>query len=237
MSITMPIENGQIPTMPSGEKQKTQSQENKDMFMQLLVAEMQYQDPLEPTDNSQYIQQLYSMSQTESVLEVQADVEEMTTKSLVGKYVSCFDKDTNKTIEGKVDSVTKMDDEWKISINGEVLSVNSIQMVHDSNYFEAVSAADKLDEMVKKLPDQDELRASHKENLQKAVDVYNNMDDYAKGFLSTGIEDKLKGLVSRMNALLKPAEETTNAAAEEETEATEKSEDKSEEAAEVAEEN
>lgn len=206
MSITMPIENGQIPTQGSTEKQKTQSQENKDMFMQLLVAEMQYQDPLEPTDNSQYIQQLYSMSQTESVLEVQADVEEMTTKSLVGKYVTCFDKDLNKTVEGKVDSVTKMDDEWKISINGEVMSVSSIQMVHDGNYFEAVSAADKLDEMVKKLPDQSDLRPGHKDKLQEAVDLYNTMDEYARGFLGTGIEDKLKGLVSRMNALLKADE-------------------------------
>ena len=33
---------------------------DKDAFLQLLVAQMKYQDPLEPTDNTQYVSQLAS---------------------------------------------------------------------------------------------------------------------------------------------------------------------------------
>ena len=34
-------------------------------FLSLLVTEMQYQDPLEPTDNSQYIAQMATFSQVD----------------------------------------------------------------------------------------------------------------------------------------------------------------------------
>lgn len=205
-SIVMPIENGQIPNKPASDSKKTQAQENKDMFMQLLVAEMQYQDPLEPTDNSEYIQQLYSMSQTESILEVQDDVEEMTTKSLVGKYVTVQDRENNTFGEGKVDSVAKIDGEWKVSINGELFPASGIEQVHDTDYYVAVTAADTLTDLVGKLPRQEDLRLQHKEDLQKALDVYNSMSDYAKGFLSKDVSEKLTGLVSRMNALVKAQE-------------------------------
>jgi flagellar basal-body rod modification protein FlgD len=41
--------------------------ETKDMFTKLLVAQIQNQDPLEPTDPSQFINQLTQLSQTESL--------------------------------------------------------------------------------------------------------------------------------------------------------------------------
>ena len=39
-------------------------------FLSLLVTEMQYQDPLEPTDNSQYIAQMATFSQVEATKEM-----------------------------------------------------------------------------------------------------------------------------------------------------------------------
>lgn len=206
--IIMPIQNGQIPTnQASEESKKTQAQANKDMFLQLLVAEMQYQDPLEPTDNSEYIQQLYSMSQTESILEVQEDVEEVTMKGLVGKYVTAADTKEGRYGEGKVDSVAKVDGSWKVSINGELFDAGMVTQVHDETYFVAVTAADTLTDLVNKLPKQEDLHPGHKDDLQKALDVYNSMDDYAKGFLKEDTVTKLESLVSRMNSLLKPKEE------------------------------
>lgn len=202
MSIVQSVVDGTVVQNTSAESKKTQSQENKDMFMQLLVAEMQYQDPLEPTDNSQYIQQLYSMSQTESVLEVQEDVEEMSTKNLVGKYVEVTDQTTNTSGQGRVDSIAKVDGEWKISINGEVFPASGITAVHDADYYTAVTNAENLTEMVKKLPGIDGLNKGHKDDLEKAVELYNSMDEYGKGFLEASTTKKLTDLVGRMNALL-----------------------------------
>ena len=62
MAIIQQIENGKL--VDSSASNTSLSTENKsdaaggaldkDAFLQLLVAQMQYQDPLEPTDNTEY---------------------------------------------------------------------------------------------------------------------------------------------------------------------------------------
>lgn len=44
------------------------------MFTRLLVAQVQYQDPLEPTDSSTFITQLTQLSQTESLQSLQSQL-------------------------------------------------------------------------------------------------------------------------------------------------------------------
>ena len=39
----------------------------KDQFLQILVAEMKYQDPLEPTTNTEWISQMATFSQIEEL--------------------------------------------------------------------------------------------------------------------------------------------------------------------------
>ena len=41
--------------------------DSKEMFTKLLVAQIQNQDPLEPSDPSQFVQQLTQLSQTEAM--------------------------------------------------------------------------------------------------------------------------------------------------------------------------
>ncbi len=208
MSIVLPIDHGKIPEKPSTQEseQRTKNKESKDMFMKLLVAEMQHQDPLEPTDNSQYVQQLYSMSQTESVLSVQEDVEEMTVKSLVGKFVSVRDPKNESFGEGKVDSVAKLDGVWKISINGEVYPASGIQEIHDTEYYLTVTTAEALKGMIDKLPLEENLGLSDKADLENAVKVFNSLSDRGKGFLTIDAVKKLNALVARMNVLTKADE-------------------------------
>lgn len=56
-------------------------------FLSLLVTEMQYQDPLEPTDNSQYIAQMATFSQVEATKEMLDTATRQTASNLVGKTV------------------------------------------------------------------------------------------------------------------------------------------------------
>jgi flagellar basal-body rod modification protein FlgD len=45
------------------------------MFLQLLVAQMQNQDPLNPTDSTQFVSQLAQFSELEQVIGIRQDIE------------------------------------------------------------------------------------------------------------------------------------------------------------------
>ena len=64
MALVAPVENGKIVETAShtsvSKAAKSSSGMDKEAFLQLLVAQMKYQDPLEPTSNTEYIA-LFSM--------------------------------------------------------------------------------------------------------------------------------------------------------------------------------
>ncbi len=82
---------------------------DKDAFLQLLVTQMQYQDPLDPQDNSEYVAQLAQFSALEQMTNVYKSVEEVSqlvanidTSVLVGQLSSMIGKDiawTQETIQ------------------------------------------------------------------------------------------------------------------------------------------
>ena len=71
----------------SSDKDKKTNELGYDQFLQILCAEMQYQDPLEPTSNTEYVAQLATFSQMEATLGMQSTIESSNANALVGKYV------------------------------------------------------------------------------------------------------------------------------------------------------
>jgi len=57
--------NGQNKT--TGTSAASQSREDSDMFMRLMIAQLQNQDPTSPADTSDFMQQIATMSQVESI--------------------------------------------------------------------------------------------------------------------------------------------------------------------------
>ncbi len=57
----------------------TNSTLGKDAFLQLLVTQMQYQDPLDPQDNSEYLAQLAQFSALEQMTNVAENLEKTNT--------------------------------------------------------------------------------------------------------------------------------------------------------------
>lgn len=102
MAITANVTNGKLDktnTTPT-QNRKTSSAKASgsnlgyDDFLKLLSAEMQYQDPLEPTSNTDYVAQMATFSQLEATLSMKESMSssyDQTTKSaalsLVGKRV------------------------------------------------------------------------------------------------------------------------------------------------------
>jgi len=68
MGVAAIVEDGKITNATSTANKKEKSSTlGKDDFLQLLVAQMQYQDPLEPTSNTEYIAQYATFSEVEQI--------------------------------------------------------------------------------------------------------------------------------------------------------------------------
>ena len=71
MAIIAAVEDGKVVDNSSATTSSATETSNDlgyDQFLQLLCAEMQYQDPLEPTSNTEYVAQLATFSQMEATL-------------------------------------------------------------------------------------------------------------------------------------------------------------------------
>lgn len=92
---------------------------DKQAFMELLVAQLEHQDPLEPMNNENFIAQLASFSSLEELESMNSNIVAMITlnqsnallsqltqgSALIGKEVSWLDPVTGVTSQGKVESV------------------------------------------------------------------------------------------------------------------------------------
>jgi flagellar basal-body rod modification protein FlgD len=162
---------------------------NKDMFLQLLVAEMQYQDPLEPSDNSQYVAQLASFTQIEAMQSVQDNMETIQSNSIVGKIVAL--NVNGQEVSGKVDFVQKDDSKGTmLSIGGELYEMSKMISVVDTDYYNATYLASLLTDAIKKLPDAEQVTVKDGEIIGQAASIYNAMDEYDRSFVAKEMLEK-----------------------------------------------
>lgn len=119
---------------------------NKDAFLQLLVAQMKYQDPLEPTDNTEYVSQLATFSELEEMQNMVKSSDMQRASSLVGQYVSIAEKDAAgnaKYTEGYVDGVVYQGSRTYLRINDVLYNFDDLDTVYDNEYI----LAKKLEEL------------------------------------------------------------------------------------------
>jgi flagellar basal-body rod modification protein FlgD len=75
-----PISSPSSSTANSNNSQTSDPQSatvDKNMFLQLLVAQLQNQDPLNPTDSSQFVTQLAQFQQLEASVNMEQDVSDI----------------------------------------------------------------------------------------------------------------------------------------------------------------
>lgn len=141
--LMMPVDNGKVlenhATTTTAEKRETKGTTNlgQDAFLQLLIAEMQHQDPLEPTTNTEWISQMATFSQLEELQALSKTTENTQMFSLVGKnvIVSTEDASGNKVLkEGVVDFISVSGGTAKLSIEGSLYSMEELYSVVDTDY-------------------------------------------------------------------------------------------------------
>ena len=203
MSLVGEIKNGQYvndKTKTTEDKTKSATDQTKEMFLQLLVTEMQYQDPLQPTDNSEYVKELATFSQVEALNSVSDKMSELQASALVGNFVTLTDDNGNE-IKGCVDYVTTDSSSLKVSVEGNLYDVDSITSVQDSTYYNAGILSQTFSSMVAKLPTVANLVVDRDtKSINEARAYYDSLSDYVKTFVSkddlaklTTLEKKLKG--------------------------------------------
>jgi len=130
------------------------STNDSNMFLTLMLKQLENQDPTEPTDNTQWLSQLAQYSSLEQMTQMNEGLSkcmsymssmynDMTvnseitqTLSLIGKDVTVKDPDDpsgTRKISGKVSEASFEDGSGRIKIDGKFYSIANILSVKDSS--------------------------------------------------------------------------------------------------------
>lgn len=198
----------QTATTSSDKSKKTSggSSMGKDDFLQLLVAQMKYQDPLEPTSNTEYISQYATFSELEQMQNMSSTMELSRASDLVGKTVVVETTDASgKTSSdmGVVDYISYENNKALVWLNGKSWSLDDVKEVADPAYIEAYSMAVTLNTALNKLPNVNALTVQDKDAVDSISKMYEGMDEYQKSFVAKENVEKIKNYVQKMQELLK----------------------------------
>ncbi len=225
MSLAAPVVDGKIVqnttaanTTGAGKETKANNSMDKDSFLQLLVAQMKYQDPMEPQSNTEYVAQYAQFSELEAMQNLSSNMDLQRATGLVGKEVVV--KTTGASGEpvytqGKVDFVSTEGSKAYMTINGQKYSIDDLDSVMDGEYLNATTLATEFITSLNKLPRAASLTLEYKDVIQNLKDVYNDMTSYQRGYIGEENISKYKEYVERMDQILAAAKKAEEKKAEE----------------------
>jgi flagellar basal-body rod modification protein FlgD len=188
----------------SSSTSKSGSTYDKNTFLQLLVAEVKNQDPLEPSSNTEWVSQYATFSELESMQNMSASYDLSRASGVIGKTVVMkVTSDSGETsyVEGNVDYVTYESNKAYLSIAGSLYSMDDLYNVVDSNYLTAYNAASAWVTSLEALPKTDNLTLSDATNVNTLYTTYTGMSDYEKTFLSTDEVTAIKDAYAKIQTL------------------------------------
>ena len=209
MALVAPVENGKIVETASqtSVKNSTKSSNNgmdKEAFLQLLVAQMKYQDPLEPTSNTEYISQYAQFSQVEQMQNMSNSMDLQRASALVGKEVyikTTTSSGDTKLVQGRVDYVSYENNKAYLYINEQKYSIDDLDSVVDAEYLDAYNKAYNFTAKLNKLPNVNGIDTGDGENIDELEKEYNKMSDYEKSFLAKDTVNSLNKYIERLKEI------------------------------------
>ncbi len=189
----------------SSETKTSNSSLDKDAFLQLLVAQMKYQDPLEPTDNTEYVAQLATFSELEEMQNLSSTMSFQRASGLVGQEVVC--KVTNAStgateyVQGIMDYVVYEGSKAYLSIDESLYNVDDVYQVMDAEYSAAYNLAQKFISALTNFPKVDDITLEYEDSVKTMQETYNAMNSYQRSFLNQDVVDKLAAYVKKIEEL------------------------------------
>ena len=112
---------------------------DKDMFLKLLVAQMKYQDPMNPTDSSEFLSQSAQFTALEKMSTTAEQVTQLVglqmafgASSLVGRTVS-YPMEDGTSVSGAVSSVKFTSDGPILTVDGVDVAFSDVTSVGDGS--------------------------------------------------------------------------------------------------------
>lgn len=213
MGLTAPIVDGKLVTNTQETKETSSAGKNsldKDAFLQLLVAQMKYQDPLEPTSNTEYISQYATFSELEQMQNMSSSMTLSRASELVGKEVimeSTSESGKTTTVQGIVEKVVYNGSKAYLSINGSLYSMDDLKQVVDESYKIASEYVEEMNNILKKLPSVENLTLADVNNVSDLYKLYQSVYSYNPDMVDAVTTDKIKKYVEKMTALVNQAKE------------------------------
>ena len=215
MALVAPVENGKIvetesQTSVSNAAKSKSNGMDKEAFLQLLVAQMKYQDPLEPTSNTEYIAQYAQFSQVEQMQNMSSSMDLQRASALVGKEVyikTTTSSGDTKLIQGKVDYVSYENNKAYLYINEQKYSIDDLDSIVDADYLDAYNKAYNFTVKLNKLPNVNGIDSSDGETIDDLEKEYNDMTDYEKSFLAKDTVNSLNKYIERLKEIREAAKE------------------------------
>lgn len=134
--------NPAIPSNPQDDKPHDLKDLDVDQFLKLMITELTNQDPLNPMDNTQLVEQIGQIRQitatnqlSETLAVLQAGQNLTTASSLIGKHVTAL-TDRNENITGVVEKVSiqidpKNDDQrtYRVHVGNHDIDLKNVREV------------------------------------------------------------------------------------------------------------
>ncbi len=132
------------------EETKGTSKLGKDAFLNLLVAQMKYQDPLNPTSDTEWIAQMATLEEMQNMNTTMGNSQAL---SLVGKTVLINSND--KLVGGKVDYVVMQGGKAYLAVNEKLYSIDDLDTVASEEYLKKLEEAGTVNKPEVDKPEED----------------------------------------------------------------------------------
>ncbi|MDR1209420.1 MAG: hypothetical protein LBK41_03760 [Clostridiales bacterium] len=126
---------------------KTGNDLGKDDFLRLLVTQLQYQDPLNPTDDKTFIAQMAQFSALEQMQNMNAAMVSSQSFAMIGKYIAADVADTVTgtvySVGGRVDAVSMRNNTPYLVVGGSEISLSDVVYIFDQELADIIGGSGK----------------------------------------------------------------------------------------------
>lgn len=117
-----------------GQKNLGNDRLDKQAFLQLLMAKLQFQDPLNPVQDNEFLSQQTQLAQVEKLDDLTKALQTTSVlsqaSSMVGKQVEVLSQDGKSTLVGTVQSASISNGAAGLNINGQLYTMDQVKTIY-----------------------------------------------------------------------------------------------------------